>query len=326
MKFILDRKIKYYTKEALKYFKLILVALVLIVIIILMRYRPIYGVSLAGEEIGFVENRREFEESVLNSIENMNNRNIDTIAHHEEPKFQFKLVSRAQDTNESEVKIALQRNLDITYRFYEIVMREEVIERVDAREDAEAIIMAMKENEAISEEIQLEIVEQTTQDETELNTNTVDIAKQSVLERLTEATAEEEVLAELHGVRFSVLPVSTGRISARFGARGRMWRGTHTGLDISAPTGTDIRAVADGTVISARWEGSYGNMVKIDHGNGIETWYAHASRMFVRAGQHITAGDVIAAVGSTGNSTGPHLHFEVRINGEPVNPQRFLYN
>lgn len=101
---------------------------------------------------------------------------------------------------------------------------------------------------------------------------------------------------------------------------------THTGLDIAATTGTPIKVVADGTVTFAKYNGSYGNLVKIDHGEGVETWYGHTSKMYVKVGQKVKAGDIIAAVGSTGNSTGPHLHLEIRINGEHVNPQDYLYN
>ena len=79
-------------------------------------------------------------------------------------------------------------------------------------------------------------------------------------------------------------------------------------------------------VTFASYNGSYGNLVKVDHGNGVETWYAHTSKMLVKAGDAVKAGDVIAKVGSTGNSTGPHLHLEIRINGEHVDPQDYLYN
>ena len=72
-------------------------------------------------------------------------------------------------------------------------------------------------------------------------------------------------------------------------------------------------------------QGAYGNLVKIDHGNGVETWYGHTSKIYVKVGQKVKAKDVIAAVGNTGNSTGPHLHFEIRVNGNHVNPQRYLY-
>ena len=84
--------------------------------------------------------------------------------------------------------------------------------------------------------------------------------------------------------------------------------------------------MADGVVTNASYSGSYGNLVKISHGDGVETWYAHTSKMYVTVGQKVSAGDTIAAVGSTGNSTGAHLHFEIRINGNHINPQKYLYN
>ena len=90
-------------------------------------------------------------------------------------------------------------------------------------------------------------------------------------------------------------------------------------------SGTDIKVVSDGTVIFAGWDGDFGNLIKVDHGNGVQTWYAHCSKLYATVGQQVTAGDVIAAVGSTGNSTGPHLHLEIRVNGTPVNPQLYLY-
>ena len=107
--------------------------------------------------------------------------------------------------------------------------------------------------------------------------------------------------------------------------------GNHVWIGMNALILKDVKIgdnsiVAAGTVISAKYEGSYGNLVKIDHGNGVETWYAHTSKMYVKAGQKVEAGDVIAAVGSTGNSTGPHLHLEIRVNGEHINPQKYLYN
>ncbi len=94
----------------------------------------------------------------------------------------------------------------------------------------------------------------------------------------------------------------------------------HYGIDIAAPYGTPIRAAGDGEVVFAGWRRAYGNTVIIDHGNGLATLYAHCSRILVTEGQRVKQGDVIALVGSTGLSTGPHLHFEVRRYGEPVNP------
>ncbi len=98
----------------------------------------------------------------------------------------------------------------------------------------------------------------------------------------------------------------------------------HTGLDFRAPTGDPIRATANGRVVSAAYQGGYGRMVEIDHGNGLSTRYGHMSEINVRAGDTVKIGQVIGAVGSTGRSTGPHLHYETRIDGEAVDPQKFL--
>lgn len=98
----------------------------------------------------------------------------------------------------------------------------------------------------------------------------------------------------------------------------------HGGVDIPAPTGTPIRAAGGGTIIYAGWRNGYGNTVKIDHGHGIVTLYAHNTRNNVHVGQRVERGDIIAYVGSTGRSTGPHLHYEVQINGVARNPVPFL--
>lgn len=112
-----------------------------------------------------------------------------------------------------------------------------------------------------------------------------------------------------------------GRITSDYGER---WGRMHNGLDIAAPTGTSIRAAASGTVVSAGWAGTYGKLVIIDHGNGLRTYYGHCSSILVSEGERVKAGQVIAKVGSTGRSTGPHLHLEVRINGRPADPEKYL--
>lgn len=123
-------------------------------------------------------------------------------------------------------------------------------------------------------------------------------------------------------------PVSGGgRVTSPFGNRMHpilRERIFHTGIDIAAPTGTAILAANDGRVIYTGFRGSYGNTVMIDHGGGIVTLYAHASSILVSEGQDVKRGDTIARVGSTGRSTGPHLHFEVRENGNFVNPSKYI--
>ncbi|TXN56707.1 M23 family metallopeptidase, partial [Methylobacterium sp. WL18] len=98
----------------------------------------------------------------------------------------------------------------------------------------------------------------------------------------------------------------------------------HTGLDLKAEYGEPARATAPGRVSAAEFAGGYGNMVEIDHGHGVVTRFGHLARIAVRPGQRVAAGDVLGMVGSTGRSTGAHLHYETRIDGDPVDPQRFL--
>lgn len=100
----------------------------------------------------------------------------------------------------------------------------------------------------------------------------------------------------------------------------------HTGIDISAPMGTDFLASAHGMVVKAEYNKAYGNMVIIDHGGGVQTLYAHGSSIEVQVGQIVNAGDTVIKVGSTGYSTGPHAHFEIRVNGNPVNPLEHITN
>lgn len=119
---------------------------------------------------------------------------------------------------------------------------------------------------------------------------------------------------------------SCSNISCGFGWRNCPFHGweCHTGIDISASYGASITAAASGTVTIASYYGSFGNAVKISHGGGICTLYGHCSRLLVSSGQHVKKGQVIAKVGSTGNSTGPHLHFSVIKNGSYVDPMNYL--
>ena len=128
--------------------------------------------------------------------------------------------------------------------------------------------------------------------------------------------------------RFPIANPAPGRpVSSGFGTRKDPLLGMlahHSGIDFRAAPGFPIRATGTGTVVKAGWTGGYGRMVEIDHGNGITTRYAHMSRISVKEGASVTRGSVLGAVGSSGRSTGPHLHYEVRRNGKALNPVRFL--
>ncbi|MEE4539144.1 MAG: M23 family metallopeptidase [Erythrobacter sp.] len=125
----------------------------------------------------------------------------------------------------------------------------------------------------------------------------------------------------------SLIPVMNARVSSNFGLRRHPVLGRqkqHKGIDFAAPTGTPVYATADGMVGRADWFSSYGLFISIDHGAELETRYAHLSRLAVAAGQQVEKGDLIGYVGSTGRSTGPHLHYEVRVEGKAVNPAPYM--
>ncbi|MEJ7860606.1 MAG: M23 family metallopeptidase [Pyrinomonadaceae bacterium] len=119
-----------------------------------------------------------------------------------------------------------------------------------------------------------------------------------------------------------------GKINNEFGYRSNPFGGGatefHSGMDIGGDTGDLVAAPAGGVIIEAGWQGGYGNMVEINHGNGLSTRYGHLSRVGVQPGNKVQRGQPIGLVGSTGRSTGPHLHYELRLNDRPINPRRFL--
>jgi len=163
----------------------------------------------------------------------------------------------------------------------------------------------------------------------ELGTLVQDLARQmdvrsdqfSVLEALlVHDSANRKFLPTLY-------PIIDGWFSSNFGYRIDPFSGQqsmHEGIDFPAGAGTPIVAAASGKIVFAEWHPAYGKMVEIDHGNGLVSRYAHTSNVFVKEGDLVVRGQRIATVGSTGRSTGPHLHFEVRLNGVPQNPARFL--
>jgi len=251
----------------------------------------------------------------------------------ENPEYELKLVDRTLKTNDDQIINEIQENLLITYKYYEIAFNNEKINSVNTIEEAEELIKQIKDDNE-EKELDLSIIEKYTQNEDEVNTTKIEVAKQESEEMIKEKIEkqkeekeekEEELMPEVNGIKLALKPIS-GTITSRYGESSSLRKSTHTGLDIAATTGTPIKVVADGIVTNASYSGSYGNLVKISHGDGVETWYAHTSKMYVTVGQKVSAGDTIAAVGSTGNSTGAHLHFEIRINGNHVNPQKYLYN
>jgi murein DD-endopeptidase MepM/ murein hydrolase activator NlpD len=144
---------------------------------------------------------------------------------------------------------------------------------------------------------------------------------QAMIERIIASRSSRGSIGGPAGRMGFAWPTVSHRINSPYGPR---WGGFHTGIDIWCPEGNPDFASKAGTVIAAEWGGGYGNMTIIDHGGGYSSLYAHQSRMYVHQGQTVRRGQQIGACGSTGNATGAHLHFEIRINGQHVNPAPYL--
>ena len=299
--------------------------------IVLIKYKPMYQVIVSGTEVGYIQNKEALQEMVKESVLEQGEKNIDTIDLKTNPEYELKLVDKSLETKEQEVITAVKQDVTITYKYYEIAVNNEVVDSVDTIEEAEEVIHQVKEK---NQELDLSIVEKYTENKEEIQTTNLEVAKNDIQAKITQKIEEKQKqekeqerinsMPEINGIKLAYTPVS-GILSSRYGVSSRIRRSNHTGLDIATATGTPIKVVASGTVTHASYQGSYGNLVKVSHGNGLETWYAHTSKMYVSVWQKVEAGQVIAAVGSTGNSTGAHLHLEIRINGQHVNPQNYLY-
>ena len=237
-----------------------------------------------------------------------------------------------EDLESSEARIAaalddLAIQVELLERLTE--QQEAVKAELDERMAERYIVLnALQYNEAYYEEL----LEAQREDEARIYAAIVEAQRQEAVRRAAAAEQqqilEQQAIAQLNGQFLWPLPtVGPNRITSRYGPRTNpitRRSETHSGIDIGAPAGTPIVAAEAGTVILSGWNGGFGQTVIIYHGNGVSTLYAHNSRNLVTVGQRVARGERIALVGSTGMSTGPHLHFEVRINGAHTNPNPFL--
>lgn len=200
-------------------------------------------------------------------------------------------------------------------------MKEEVNSKKKELSDKKA------ENDALAKEAKEKIAEiEAAQKSAEAEQKKIDAEMDDAkkeLDALAKKASSSSTIKKYAGGTFAWPTPGYYRITSPYGPR---WGKLHKGIDIGAPTGVTIVAANSGVVTTASWQGSYGNCIMIDHGGGYLTVYAHMSSMSVSSGQSVSRGQKIGAVGSTGRSTGPHLHFEVRVNGTAQNPQNFSYS
>lgn len=295
---------------------------------LVVRYKPAYAVTFKNEVIGYVENKDEFQELIDNDILKPEGDNVAFVAL-ENVDYSLKFVSRELIDSES-ILSELKSNSKNIYEVFEVSSGEDENQEnvfFNTENEANDYIDSLEEE---YEKIDPDLKITTLYVEDEVTEESIQEAKAKITEKLDEQLKEKEEEEKIesqtvNGVYLACLPVTGGTITSRFGVNESVRNHTHKGLDIGASYGTSIVAAANGTVKSASYSGGYGNLVIIDHGNGVETYYAHCSQITVSAGQTVEAGDLIARVGSTGSSTGNHCHFEVRVNGSQVNPQNYLY-
>lgn len=338
-------------RTTVKFTILIAISFFIILAIVALVYKPTYNVVLNGEDIGYIKNKTEFQTKINEYLENGEEDNVAFVQVENLPEYKLCLLKRDISTNDEEIFNKIKKTGTVYYKYYAIMENGEEKNYVSSLEEAEKVIAKLKEQNSKNIE-NISYVEKHDTDMEQI------VSSEEVISKLYEKKdnvklannkkTSDEVTTDVSDVNFQNISVEkintkrdlsktkksigialakpvSGTISSRFGSIENVRGGAHTGLDIASPRGTAIKAAASGVVSFAGWKGSYGKMVAISHGNGVQTYYAHCNSLNVKVGQKVSKGQVIAAVGSTGNSTGPHLHLEVRVNGVAQNPQNYVY-
>lgn len=282
--------------------------------------KPVYGISINGENIGYIKNKNGFEKTIYETFNDNQENNIAFADLKADTQYEFKLIERNVKTCEEQAIETLAKNADITYFQYAILANGEEVEKFQSEEQANEVLEKIRSQ--IKDDVELSISRVYSKQLEIQQNNEINNLCEITIAKINELKRKEK--ATINGVYIAVVPVQ-GRITSRFGSREAIRDHDHKGLDIAAKTGTPIKAAADGKITYSDTMSGYGNLIIIDHGNGIKTYYGHCSKLYKKEGQKVSAGDVIAAVGNTGNSTGSHLHFEIRKNGVYLNPTKYLY-
>lgn len=314
------------------------IAVILVIGAIFVFFKPTYAVSYNGEFLGYINNKRQLQSKINEYItKGTGDTNIAFVQIENIPKYEMCLLKKDVQTNENEIYDKIIETGVSYYKYYIILLNGEEKYYLATREEADSVVNQLKEKDSnnidkisISERYNTNLVEFASVDTcvSELyEKKVVYVPPKKTYKPAAQGTLgvsygsnKTSNIASLGGLTL-IRPVS-GTISCRFGYRGSYY---HTGLDIAAPGGTPIAAAASGTITYCGYHYSYGNLLIITHANGVQTYYAHCSRLYVGYGQTVSQGQTIAAVGSTGNSTGNHLHLEVRVNGVAQNPQNYVY-
>lgn len=330
------KKLLIHVRSWVKIISLIFIATMLIIAGFTFIYKPTYSVTLNGEFIGYTKNKSSLQSKINDYINNGDGENIAFVQVDDLPEYNLCLLKKDIQTNDDEIFAKVKEIGTTYYRYYAILDEEEEKLYVATYEEAEKAVEGLKEKNSKNKE-EVSILEKYSAEpkdvvnseqvisklyekvETQTNTTTTKTSSGPVKYASSANTSNQKVPISIGLIK----PIS-GTVTSRFGSR---WGSSHKGIDIGAAKGTKIKAAASGTVVTSSYgyNGGYGNYVVISHGNGIETAYGHCSELYVKVGQKVSQGDVIAAVGNTGRSYGNHLHLEIRVKGVAQNPQNYLY-
>ena len=329
------KKLLIHTRRSIKLIILISLAVLLILACIASFYKISYSVTINGEMVGYTDNKSKLQTEINDYVEKGESENTAFVQVDSLPEYKVCLLKRDVQASDEDIFNIIKSAGTTYYRYYSINENDEEKLYVANFTEAEDIINQLKEknsknmdNITISEKYETQMQDFTTVEDAVSNLY-VQKPQVTVAKNKTTSVGSVNTATTIAGGKVSLgislaRPVS-GIISSRFGARSSIRSSAHTGLDIATSTGTPVLAAASGTVTFSGRKGSYGNLLVITHSNGVQTYYGHCSKLYVSAGTTVTQGQTVAAVGSTGNSTGPHLHFEVRVNGVAYNPQNYLY-
>lgn len=303
-------------------------------------YKPVYKVVVDGKEEGYIASKLAMEKAINKYVLNGDKENTAYVLLNSSVDYEFMLLKKEIELKDAEILASVKEKCEIYYKVYAVKVEGEEKCTVDTLEEAQNIVDSVNEKQkGFTNQAAVEIEEKVvmeyknTEDIEVAITDIIDplqkendeIIKKRVLLSSSKSVSKEvtDMLKDsLYELNFEK-PLKTGVITSRYG-----WRssGYHYGLDIGAPTGTPIYASESGTVTYSAWCGNYGYLIKVKHEGGYETYYAHCSKLVSKVGSEVNKGDVIAYVGSTGRSTGPHLHLEVRYNGKTLDPEIFVYD
>ena len=331
------KQILVFARKSMKLTILIAVSIFLIICAVALFFKPIYAVTINGEAVGYSADKSKLQAKInkyIESGEGGENSNIAFVQVDNMPEYKMCLLKRNIVTNDDEIFEKIKQSGVVYYKYYAIIEGEEEKAFVSDFTKAEEIVKQLKAKDSnnIDKIAILEMYDVELKEFAEVEATVAALYQKKIVPVVKKKVVSTGKVNTSTTISYNkptlginlIRPIS-GTITSRFGAVSSRRVSKHTGLDIAASTGTKIKAAAGGTVTFSGYKGSFGYMVVVNHGNGVETYYAHCSKLFVSAGQKVNQGDVIAAVGNTGNSTGPHLHLEVRVNGVAYNPQNYVY-